>query len=175
MAILCNNRFILAVQNFTFLIQCIMSFVWRLKKAAIISLHSFVWPVFVSVKESLMFVPCIIRRSRNDQQYALICTNPLFYVLAATCFGSSLSSSGSFLDPSELLEIQIEWVVYHIMCGYMCPCAGLSWFHKEPRQSGKVLRALVRARVCACVRACVCFTSRPIVSTILERVKVKLP
>src|SRR5215510_10264766 len=23
---------------------------------------------------------------------------------------------GSFLDPSELLEIQIEWVVYHIMC-----------------------------------------------------------
>jgi hypothetical protein len=34
-------------------------------------------------------------------------------------FGSSLPSSGSFLDPSELLEIQIEWVVYHIMCGYV--------------------------------------------------------
>jgi hypothetical protein len=43
---------------------------------------------------------------------ALICTTPLFYVLAATCFGSSLPSSGSFLDPSELLEIQIEWAVY---------------------------------------------------------------
>jgi hypothetical protein len=56
---------------------------------------------------------------RNDQQYALICTTPLFYVLAATCFGSSLPSSGSFLDPSELLEMQIGWVVYHIICGYV--------------------------------------------------------
>jgi hypothetical protein len=65
-----------------------------------------------------MFVPCVIRR-RNDQQYALICTTPLFYILAHTCFSSSLPSSGSFLDPSELLEIQIEWVVYHIMCGYV--------------------------------------------------------
>jgi hypothetical protein len=26
---------------------------------------------------------------------------------------------GSLLDPSELLEIQIERVVYHIMCGYV--------------------------------------------------------
>jgi hypothetical protein len=58
-------------------------------------------------------------RIRNDQQYALICNTPLFYVLAPTCFGSSLLSSGSFLDPSELLEVQIEWVVYHIMCGYV--------------------------------------------------------
>jgi hypothetical protein len=41
------------------------------------------------------------------------CTTPLFYILAPTYFGSSLPSSGSFLDPSELLEIQIEWVVYH--------------------------------------------------------------
>jgi hypothetical protein len=54
--------------------------------------------------------------SRNDQQYTLICTTPLFYVLAPTCFSSMLPSSGSFLDPSELLEIQIEWVMYHIMC-----------------------------------------------------------
>jgi hypothetical protein len=67
----------------------------------------------------LMFVPCIIRRSRNNQQYALILTTPLFYILAPTCFGSSLPSSGGFLDPSELLEIQIEWVVHHIMCGYV--------------------------------------------------------
>jgi hypothetical protein len=59
-----------------------------------------------------MFVPCIIRRSRNNQHYAQICTTPLFYILAPTCFGSSLPSSGSFLDSSELLEIQIEWVVY---------------------------------------------------------------
>jgi hypothetical protein len=66
-----------------------------------------------------MFITCIIRRIRNDQQYALICNTPLFYVLAPTCFGSSLPSSGSFLDPSELPEILIEWVVYHIMCGYV--------------------------------------------------------
>jgi hypothetical protein len=54
----------------------------------------------------------MIRSSRNNQNYALICTTPLFYILAPTCFGSSLPSSGSILDPSELLEIQIEWVVY---------------------------------------------------------------
>jgi hypothetical protein len=33
-------------------------------------------------------------------------------------FRPSLPSSGSILDPSELPEIQIEWVVYH-MCGYV--------------------------------------------------------
>jgi hypothetical protein len=47
------------------------------------------------------------------------CTAPLLYILAPTRFGSILPSSGSFLDPSELFEIQIEWVVYHIMCGYV--------------------------------------------------------
>jgi hypothetical protein len=70
------------------------------------------------------------RHSRNRQQYELIvpllysiywllCTSPLFYILAPTCFGSSLPSAGSFLDPSELFERGIEWVVYHIMCGYV--------------------------------------------------------
>jgi hypothetical protein len=39
--------------------------------------------------------------------------------MAPTCFGSSLLSSGSFLDPSDLPEIQIECVLYHIMCGYV--------------------------------------------------------
>jgi hypothetical protein len=68
---------------------------------------------------SLMFVPCIIRRSRNNQHYAQICTIPLFYILAPTCFGISVQSSGSFLDSSELLKIQIELVIYHIMCGYV--------------------------------------------------------
>jgi hypothetical protein len=58
-------------------------------------------------------------RSRNNQHYALICTTPLFYILAPACFGSNLPSSGSFLGPPELLEIQIEWVVYHIMPGYV--------------------------------------------------------
>jgi hypothetical protein len=66
-----------------------------------------------------MFVQCVIRRSRNNQHYALICNTPLSYMLAPTRFGSSLPSSGSFLGPSELLEIQIEWVVYNIMCGYV--------------------------------------------------------
>jgi hypothetical protein len=63
---------------------------------------------FTCIFLSLMFVPCIIRRSRNNQHYALICTTPLFYIVAPTYFGSSVPSSGSFLDPSELLEIQIE-------------------------------------------------------------------
>jgi hypothetical protein len=36
-----------------------------------------------------------------------------------TCFGSSLPSSRRFLDPSQLLELQMERVVYHIMYGYI--------------------------------------------------------
>jgi hypothetical protein len=68
---------------------------------------------------SLMFILCIIRHIRKNQHYALICTTSLFYVLDPTCFSSSLPSSGSVLDPSESLEIQIDWVVYHIMCGYV--------------------------------------------------------
>jgi hypothetical protein len=94
-----------------------------------------------------MFVPCIIRRNRNNQQYSLICTTPLFYILAAKYFGSSLPSPGSFLDPSELREIQIEWVVYHTMCGYVtcvpdgrssdCCASQLSAYaQKEPQHSG---------------------------------------
>jgi hypothetical protein len=64
-------------------------------------------------------ITIILVCSRNDQQYALICTTPLFYILAPTCFGSSLPSSGTFLNPSDLFGIQIEWVVYHISCGYV--------------------------------------------------------
>jgi hypothetical protein len=42
---------------------------------------------------------------KKPQQYALIVTSFIyFYVLAPTCFGSSLPSSGSLLDPPELLE-----------------------------------------------------------------------
>jgi hypothetical protein len=43
----------------------------------------------------------------------------LFYILTPTCFGSSFPSSERILDPSELLKVQIEWVVYHIMCDYV--------------------------------------------------------
>jgi hypothetical protein len=39
--------------------------------------------------------------------HALSCTTPLFNIRARTCFGSCLPSSGSFLDSSELLEMQI--------------------------------------------------------------------
>jgi hypothetical protein len=39
----------------------------------------------------------------------------LLHVLAVSCHHQGASY------PSELLEIQIEWVVYHIMCGYVGP------------------------------------------------------
>jgi hypothetical protein len=86
-----------------------------------------------------MFVPCIIRRSRNNQHHALTCTAPLLYILAPTCFDSSLPSSGSFLDPSELPEIQIEWLVYHIMCGHVAcvpDCRGPVCCTSQPSASG---------------------------------------
>jgi hypothetical protein len=62
-----------------------------------------------------MFVPCIIRRSRNNQRYAQICNTALFYMLAPTCFGSSLPSSGSFCIRLSYMKIQIDLVVNHIM------------------------------------------------------------
>jgi hypothetical protein len=89
----------------------------------------------------LIFLPRIIRHSRNNQRYALNCTTPFFYVLAPTCFSSSLPSSGSLLDPSELLEKQIKWVVYHIMCSYVAfvpeRCGSISWEAQQmkPRHS----------------------------------------
>jgi hypothetical protein len=51
---------------------------------------------------------------RHHVTLALVCTTALFYLLTPTCFGSSLQSSGSFLDLSELFEIQIEYRVYHV-------------------------------------------------------------
>jgi hypothetical protein len=68
--------------------------------------------------------------SRNNQQYALICTTPLFYVLAPTCFGSSLPSSGGFLDPSWVMW-NTKWmggtISYSVwLCGL---CARVSWNH----------------------------------------------
>jgi hypothetical protein len=53
--------------------------------------------------------------SRNDQQYAQICTTSLFYIPAPTCFGSSLPSLGSFWIRLSYMKIQIDLVVYHIM------------------------------------------------------------
>jgi hypothetical protein len=55
-----------------------------------------------------MFVPCIVWLSITDQRYALIIT-PLFIIQAPTCFGIHMSSSGSFLCPYELPELQ-KWL-----------------------------------------------------------------
>jgi hypothetical protein len=63
---------------------------------------------WVTKRLSLMFVSCTTRRSRNNQQYTLNCITPSFNILAPTYFSSSLPSSRSFLDPSELLKLQIE-------------------------------------------------------------------
>jgi hypothetical protein len=101
-----------------------------------------------------MFVPCIIRCSRNNQHYALICTTPLFYILAPTCFGSSLPLSGSFLDPSELPEIQIEWIVYHIMCGYVT-CVHTVYRIKEWYKSMPIVGHFYYSEMFVCVCVCV--------------------
>jgi hypothetical protein len=55
---------------------------------------------------SLMFIPSISDvLEEKYQQYALNVPSFIyFYVLAPTCFGSNLPSSGSLLDPPELLE-----------------------------------------------------------------------
>jgi hypothetical protein len=43
--------------------------------------------------------------------YALNCTTSLFNIEAPTYFGSGLPSSESFLDLSELLEMQVEYSI----------------------------------------------------------------
>jgi hypothetical protein len=52
--------------------------------------------------------------SRNNQHNAqnLYRTTALFYLLAPTCFGSSLPSSGSFWVRLSYVRIQIDTVVY---------------------------------------------------------------
>jgi hypothetical protein len=94
-----------------------------------------------------MFISCIIRRSRNDQLYALICTTPVFYILAPTCLSTSLSPSGSFLDHSKLLKVHIGWVVYHIMCGYVIYISSNSEGSKELPDDDRLLLKHVRASI----------------------------
>jgi hypothetical protein len=53
-----------------------------------------------------MFVPCIARLSINNKHYTLDYITSLFNMQVPTSFGSNLPSSGSFLDPCELLEKQ---------------------------------------------------------------------
>jgi hypothetical protein len=98
-------------------------YVWISEQTANFAFHNINCLVFITNVESvycavqteslcdtfrLMFVPCIIRRSRNNQHYALNCTTLLFKIQAPTCFGSSLPSSESFLDSSELFQMQTE-------------------------------------------------------------------
>jgi hypothetical protein len=61
-----------------------------------------------------MLVPRIIRHSRKNQHDAQICTTALFYILASTCFGTSLPSTGSFWIRLSYMKIQIDLVIYHI-------------------------------------------------------------
>jgi hypothetical protein len=51
----------------------------------------------------------------NNQHNAQFFTTALFYMLAPTCFGSSLPSSGSFWICLSYVKVQIDMVVYHIM------------------------------------------------------------
>jgi hypothetical protein len=62
--------------------------------------------------DSLMFVPCILEVVEMINDMHWLYHSFILYILTPTCFGSSLPSSGSFLDPSELPELQMEWVVY---------------------------------------------------------------
>jgi hypothetical protein len=59
-----------------------------------------------------MFLPCIIKRSGNNQHNVQICTTASFYMLVPTCFGSSLPSSGSFWICLSYVKMQIDMVVY---------------------------------------------------------------
>jgi hypothetical protein len=75
------------------------------------------WDLKLVIKErvnwlvDLMFAPCVIRRSGNNQHYAQLCTTALFCILAPTCFSSSLPSSGSFWICLSYMKIQIDLVV----------------------------------------------------------------
>jgi hypothetical protein len=86
--------------------------------------------------------------SRNNQHYAPICTTPLFYIPAPTYFSSSQPSSGSFLDPSELLEIQIDWEVYHNNVWLRGLCAGLSWSRRTHDTQTDLRSSLMMAGYC---------------------------
>jgi hypothetical protein len=72
-----------------------------------------------------MFVPCVARRSINNQHYALNYITSLFNMQAPTCFGSSFPSSGSFLDPCELLE-QIGGISYNVYVACVPGCCCVS-------------------------------------------------
>jgi hypothetical protein len=53
--------------------------------------------------------------SRNKQHNAQICTTIYSYMLAPTCFGSNLPSSGSLWIRLSYVKTQIDMAVYRIM------------------------------------------------------------
>jgi hypothetical protein len=71
-----------------------------------------------NVQLSSMFVPCILDvvEMTNNMRWFY---HSFILQTGSTCLGSSLPSSGSFLNSSTLLELQMEWVLYHIMFGYV--------------------------------------------------------
>jgi hypothetical protein len=78
-----------------------------------------------------MSVPCNIRRSRNNQHYAQICTTGLFYILAPTCFGSSLPLSESFWICPSYMKTQFNLMLYHTRIMWLSgQCAGVSWVRR---------------------------------------------
>jgi hypothetical protein len=92
----------------------------------------------------LMFVPCIIRRSKNKQHHARNCTTALFYILALICFGSSLPSSRSFWIRLSYVKIQIDLVVYHIMLVKWSGCRSVVVPHVVlPSAAGKHIQKLL--------------------------------
>jgi hypothetical protein len=63
---------------------------------------------------SLIFLLCICRMSINNQHYALHSITSLFNMQDYTCFSIRVPSSGSFLDPCEILENQNKYVVTQV-------------------------------------------------------------
>jgi hypothetical protein len=59
-----------------------------------------------------MFVPCIIRRTRNNQHNALTSTTDLFIYAGSYMFRQQSAILRELLNPSELREIQINMEVY---------------------------------------------------------------
>jgi hypothetical protein len=84
-----------------------------------------------------------IRCSKNDQQYALIV--PLLHSIYCLVHISAVAChhQGAY----ELLEIQIKWVVYHIMCGYVYfvpDCHGSFRNHDNPLHVSSTYLLIIR-------------------------------
>jgi hypothetical protein len=73
--------------------------------------------IYESEHSSYILISCsyralsdVVEMTNNMHRFAI-----LLYIPAPTCFGSSLSSSGSFWIRLSYMKIQIDMVVYHVM------------------------------------------------------------